>query len=107
MKITQGKTDKPLYLPCTANLKAALDAAPKNGLTILTLRDGRPLPYRRMAASGPTFLTSLPMLFGRSPSSISLRANWFTRLRGSPVTYETTSTVSLTVRTPCLETASR
>ena len=49
LKITQGKTDKHLYLPCTANLKAALDAAPKNGLTILTLQDGRPLPYRRMA----------------------------------------------------------
>jgi len=49
LKITQGKTDKHLHLPCTANLKAALDAAPKNGLTILTLQDGRPLPYRRMA----------------------------------------------------------
>ena len=49
LKITQGKTDKPLYLPCTPNLKAALDSAPRNGLTILTLQDGRPLPYRRMA----------------------------------------------------------
>jgi integrase len=49
LKITQGKTDKPLYLPCTPNLQAALGAAPKNGLTILTLQDGRPLPYRRMA----------------------------------------------------------
>jgi len=49
LKITQGKTGKTMYLPCTANLKAALGAAPKNGLAILTLQDGRPLPYRRMA----------------------------------------------------------
>jgi len=49
LKITQGKTDKHLYLPCTENLRAALDGTPKNGLTILTRRDGRPLPYRRMA----------------------------------------------------------
>lgn len=49
LRITQGKSDKTLYLPCTVHLKAVLDGAPKNGLTILTLRDGRPLPYRRMA----------------------------------------------------------
>jgi integrase len=49
LKIIQGKTGKHLYLPCTSNLKTALDAAPKNGLTILTLQGGRPLPYRRMA----------------------------------------------------------
>lgn len=36
-------------MPCTRILKEALDSAPKNGLAILTLRDGRPLPYRRMA----------------------------------------------------------
>lgn len=49
LRIKQGKTDKALWLPCTASLKAALDAAPKTGLTILTRQDGRPLPYRRMA----------------------------------------------------------
>ncbi len=49
LRITQGKTDVDLWLPCTAALKAALDAAPKTGLTILTRQDGRPLPYRRMA----------------------------------------------------------
>lgn len=49
LRITQGKTDVALFLPCTALLKAALDAAPKKGLTILTRQDGRPLPYRRMA----------------------------------------------------------
>ena len=49
LRITQGKTDKPLSLPCTDHLMTALDNATKNGLTILTLKDGRPLPYRRMA----------------------------------------------------------
>jgi len=49
LRIMQGKTDKALWLPCTASLKAALDTAPKTGLTILTRQDGRPLPYRRMA----------------------------------------------------------
>lgn len=49
LRITQGKTGNDLWLPCTGALKAALDNAPKNGLTILTLQDGRPLPYRRMA----------------------------------------------------------
>lgn len=49
LKIIQGKTGVPLYLPCTEALKAALNAAPRIGLTILTKQDGRPLPYRRMA----------------------------------------------------------
>lgn len=49
LRIEQGKSDKPLYLPCTAELIVALNEAPKNGLTILTLQDGRPMPYRRMA----------------------------------------------------------
>jgi len=49
LRIIQGKTGTDLWLPCTAALKAALDTAPKTGLTILTLQDGRPLPYRRMA----------------------------------------------------------
>ena len=31
------------------HLRAALKAAPRRGLTILTRQDGRPLPYRRMA----------------------------------------------------------
>lgn len=49
LNLTQGKTDKPLFLPCTQQLLAALHSAPKRGLTILTLQDGRPMPYRRMA----------------------------------------------------------
>ena len=49
LRVTQGKTDKELWLPCTGALKVALDNAPKTGLTILTRQDGRPLPYRRMA----------------------------------------------------------
>lgn len=49
LKIAQGKTDKPLYLPCTSALKAALDGTPKKGLTILTRRDGSPMDYRYMA----------------------------------------------------------
>jgi integrase len=49
LRITQGKTEKSLWLPCTDHLRAALDSASKCGLTILTLQDGRPLNYRRMA----------------------------------------------------------
>lgn len=49
LRVTQGKTGIRLLLPCTDHLKAALDSAPKEGMTILTRRDGRPLPYRRMA----------------------------------------------------------
>ena len=52
LRIRQGKTDADLFLPCTAALKAALDAAKREakGLTILAKADGTPLPYRRMAA---------------------------------------------------------
>ncbi len=49
LRVRQGKTDKALWLPSTPQLKAALDAAPKVGLFILTLNDGRPMPYRRLA----------------------------------------------------------
>lgn len=49
LKITQQKTEAELYLPCTAQMKAALDGAPKRGITILTRQDGKPLAYRRMA----------------------------------------------------------
>ena len=49
LQIVQGKTGAALWLPCTPELQTVLDAAPRLGLTILTLQDGRPLPYRRMA----------------------------------------------------------
>ena len=49
LQVVQGKTGKALHLPCTREFKAALDGAPRLGMTILTLKDGRPLPYRRMA----------------------------------------------------------
>ncbi len=49
LKVLQGKTGKGLYLPCTAHLKTALDSAPKVGLTILSLQNGSPMSYRRMA----------------------------------------------------------
>ena len=49
LSLTQGKTGNRLFLPCTETLRNALDAAPRLGLKILTLQDGRPLPYRRMA----------------------------------------------------------
>lgn len=49
LRIVQGKTDKALYLPCTAELKAALRSAPKKGLTILSRPDGSPMSYRYMA----------------------------------------------------------
>ncbi|MGC9370298.1 MAG: tyrosine-type recombinase/integrase [Paracoccaceae bacterium] len=49
LRITQGKTGKALWLPCTGALKAALDSAPKKGLTILTRPDGSPMDYRYLA----------------------------------------------------------
>lgn len=56
LKLRQNKTDKPLHLPCTRQLKAALDEA-KAGLDvvplpsrhILTKADGDPMNYRYMA----------------------------------------------------------
>ena len=56
LRLRQGKTDKPLILPCTAALKAALDAAkaalpftPMPNLHIITKQDGGRMTYRRMA----------------------------------------------------------
>lgn len=49
LRITQGKTGRQLLLPCTEQLKTALEPAPRRGLTILTLQDGRQMSYRRMA----------------------------------------------------------
>jgi integrase len=56
LKLRQGKTDKPLILPCTAALKAALDAAkaalpfsPMPNLHIITKQDGQRMTYPRLA----------------------------------------------------------
>lgn len=54
--LRQNKTDKPLVLPCTDHLKAALDrakaqlgAVPIAARPILIKRDGNPISYRYMA----------------------------------------------------------
>lgn len=56
LQLRQNKTDKPLMLPCTAELKAALDAAraslpytPMPTLFIITESAGLPMSYTRMA----------------------------------------------------------
>lgn len=56
LRLRQGKTDKPLILPCTAALKAALDAAkaalpfaPMPNRHIITKQDGQRMVYRRLA----------------------------------------------------------
>lgn len=56
LQLRQNKTDKPLMLPCTDALKAALDAAkaalpyaPMPSLHIITEANGLPMGYRRMA----------------------------------------------------------
>lgn len=46
IRFKQGKTGKELFIPFTPRLRAALDAAPKRGLTIVTKLDGGPLSYR-------------------------------------------------------------
>lgn len=56
LSLRQNKTDKPLILPCTDQLKAALDrtkaalsAVPIAARPILIKRDGNPISYRYMA----------------------------------------------------------
>lgn len=56
LSLRQNKTDKPLVLPCTDHLKAALErakaalgAVPIAGRPILIKRDGNPVGYRYMA----------------------------------------------------------
>ena len=56
LKLRQGETDKPLILPCTSALKAALDTAkgalpfsPMPNLHIIRKQDGQLMTYRRMA----------------------------------------------------------
>lgn len=49
LNVTQGKTEKALWLPCTAQLRAALDAAPRRGLTILTKPDDSPMSYHYLS----------------------------------------------------------
>ncbi len=56
LSLRQSKTDTPLVLPCTAQLKRALsktlnelDIAPLPARHILTKRDGGPMSYRYMA----------------------------------------------------------
>lgn len=56
LRVRQNKTDKPLLLPCTAELKAALEgakaalaASPMPSLYIITEAGGLPMTYRRMA----------------------------------------------------------
>jgi integrase len=49
LRVTQGKTDKAMWLPCTNALRVELDSAPRNGLTILTRQDGSPMDYSYMA----------------------------------------------------------
>lgn len=46
---TQGKTDKPLWIPLTDRLKAHLGAVEKKGLTVITDKSGRPVRYRTVA----------------------------------------------------------
>jgi integrase len=46
---TQGKTDKPLWIPLTDRLEAFLETVEKKGLTVITDKDGRPVSYRTVA----------------------------------------------------------
>jgi integrase len=46
---TQGKTDKPLWIPLTDRLTAHLAAVEKKGLTIITDKSGRPVRYRTVS----------------------------------------------------------
>ncbi|TNE60758.1 MAG: integrase [Sphingomonadales bacterium] len=45
----QGKTDKPLWVPFTARLAKFLEGVPREGLTVITGKHGRPANYRSIA----------------------------------------------------------
>lgn len=45
LTVRQQKTGTELVIPCTPELKAALDKAPRRALTILTRPSGRPMDY--------------------------------------------------------------
>lgn len=47
ISLRQGKGKRHVYVPATRALKAALDAAPRRGVTILLAPDGAPWPKRR------------------------------------------------------------
>lgn len=49
LHVRQNKTGKELVIPCTAALRAALEGAPKRGLTILAREHGRPHDYFSLA----------------------------------------------------------
>jgi integrase len=49
IKLRQGKTSAELWIPLTGDLRAALDATSKAGLTICAQRNGRPTSYRGAA----------------------------------------------------------
>ncbi|QEW18991.1 integrase [Marinibacterium anthonyi] len=46
---TQGKTDKPMWIPLTDRLLAHLATVEKKGLTVITDAQGRPAQYRAVA----------------------------------------------------------
>lgn len=46
---TQGKTDKPMWIPLTDRLRAYLATVEKKGLTVVTDGAGRPVNYRTVA----------------------------------------------------------
>ena len=46
---TQGKTDKPLWIPLTDRLKAHLDGLARTDGTVVTDAKGRPVSYRIVA----------------------------------------------------------
>lgn len=46
---TQGKTDKPMWIPLTDRLKEHMATVEKKGLTVITDRAGRPVQYRTVA----------------------------------------------------------
>ncbi|EPX85395.1 site-specific integrase [Salipiger mucosus] len=47
--MTQGKGDKPMWIPLTDRLKAYLQTVPKKGLTVITDSAGRPVRYRTVS----------------------------------------------------------
>lgn len=44
--VTQAKTDTQLVIPLTARLASVIDTAPRRGLFIVSLPDGRPMSYQ-------------------------------------------------------------
>ena len=66
---TQGKTDKPMWIPLTDRLKEYLGTVEKKGLTVITDSAGRPVQYRTVAEEMRK-VTAFPLIHEVYPAAV-------------------------------------